>query len=619
MDRARAGKLSSVVVGIAGADGTFHDASHYSKGGLEIVRRGNVTNVSLAATPSGYETEDTAGAKSLTDLHDPFNYAHDGVVQSPFPYEMLRAILATNGTHAAAVETKATDYAYNGWYLENTPECVRLLESGEVEKDEVDKARTFTMDWLRSCNDSKNGRSIADLCWDLAMDHESSGMCAFEARRNAAGLLARTKPVPFRTIRRLMEKEARANKATWLQRRYNRKIYFSEFGANVFLSREPGNVTQKPENEFDALSAPITDFPKFDSRQDYVNWRKGALLHPEKRDKAASWKDAQTELYVMARRPFTLSEIYGTPSGYQAIGSVLAQRRIEAYNLSFFTSKGVPQYAIIIEGLTSAAAAPTMIPASDEPSGSDPLAINTPDDIAALKKTITEFFTSSIQSNDRSALVVTAFGDTKVKFERLSSEKIEASFDEYDKACTNKIRMAHRVPGAAMGIVETANLGSGRDTTQMERYRDHIVRPGQQLFATMVTELIRVGLLIPYFEFKFHPLTLKEEERHREYFLKAMSLGGITPNEFRDQVDYPPVQNDSTADSLIIPGAMSALVIGRDDSNAGAALQKAIRNANQFESWMKDILLSHLDEETLSRVANENGFTLKRKDSQEET
>src|SRR5690606_21737858 len=139
----------------------------------------------------------------------------------------------------------------------------------------------------------------------------------------------------------------------------------------------------------------------------------------------------------LARKPFTFSETYGTPAGIQAMSAILALKKIEKYNLQFFDAKGVPQYAVIIKGLTQG------IPGSPLRDAATPASKS---NIAELTDVISEFFTERIRQSDRSVLVMRLFGNVEVEFKRLSSEQVEASFSEYEDRLKEDIRMAHRIP-----------------------------------------------------------------------------------------------------------------------------------------------------------------------------
>jgi hypothetical protein len=376
---------------------------------------------------------------------------------------------------------------------------------------------------------------IEDLSRDVAVDYEALGMGATELVRNRSGLLTELHSVPFHTVRYLNQEKVNETGATYQQARYGQKRLFVGLNDNVEFTTPEGG-------EFDPLTAPIREFPSDlskDVRKTMVKFKPKDLVNASSGEATNDPVKAATELFVLRRRPFTMSEVYGTPAGIQAQHAMLAMTMIDDYNLGFFKNKGVPQYAVILEGLT-----PPRGTAVSQNAGT---MTNTEDRVKQLTSSIVEYFSRRLTTNKRSTLVVSTFGDAKLRFERLTSEEVEASFAEYEDRATEMIRRSHRIPRAAMGIADKdVNLGSGRDNTQMKRYRDHIVVPGQRMLETMINLIIRSGLLIPYFDFKFEPIDINEEEAVRDFTLKTFDRGIIDDNEAREllPMNLPPFKDE---------------------------------------------------------------------------
>ena len=471
-----------VQVGICGPRGLLGPNGYVLLDG-----RGRVEQSSLSANPMGVleamrkavEEPDSALQSRVLPSTADTPYAYDDAIEPPWNFDVMQALMATSTMHASAIETKASDYAYSGWTLDLRPDASALLAEKALREDDVRRAREVADTFLRTCAD---GCPIEDVCRDQAIEFENLGTCALEPIRSRGGLVTRLRSAPFRTIRYLHPRcGAYEHGARYIQKRGNVKRYFRRFGDTVLYARG-----------FDPMTARLTEFPVTEAdRKAAVSWAEGQIRAEDAEPLAGTDFDRQaSELYVLPRRPFTASDMYGTPAGVQALPAMLALRKIEEYNLQFFEAKGVPQYAIIIKKLTKGRpGAPLRGGANSGRSG---------DDIARLTNVITEFFTNRVRQADRSVLVMRLFGDAEVQFERLSSEKVEASFAEYEDRMKEDIRMSHRMPPAALGInQETANIGSGRDTTQLRRYRDHIVVPGQRQFAQMVNTILRASRAPP--------------------------------------------------------------------------------------------------------------------------
>ena len=514
---------SGVEVGVVSANGDYAKArggktTHYfPSAGAAITHGTNSKTVTMKSTGIN-QSPDDGTSKQLSDEQGDSRDL-EGTVPTPWDLPLLKLLLLNNVIHAAIIETKAADYAYSGWTLSQTGETLRAVEDGRVKEDDVKDAEDVVRLFLSQCFD---GLPVEDAARDLAIDYEALGMAGLEMIRSRSALLHSVKPIPFHTLHATTTKASmeRYNGAKWLQQRNNNRRFYFDFEDTI-----------EYREGFDPDTAAVEEFPSLEEREDFVSFKDDQVfaIDANKKlsfnDKTAFAKMA-TELFVLRRRPFTASQIYGTPGGIQAMSAMLAMQEIEQYNLNFFRSKGVPQYAIVLEGLTPPA--PTLASAAGDLN-------NDVDAVAALEATIRDYFQNQLATSDRSVLIMTTFGTAKISFQPLSSETLEASFKEYEERSMDLIRVSHRIPAAAMGLSasEGALGGGGRDLAQMKRYRDHIVVPGQRQHATLINKLIRNGLLIPFFEFKFNPIDLNEDEILREFYLKAYEIGLISPDEAR--------------------------------------------------------------------------------------
>ena len=579
-------KLSTIEIGIVGGDGSFRPAGWKKSGaynvpGLSSEKSGYATTTVMKSSGLGPTTNPDVGkSQQLTqDSVEGLFFDRDGVLEAPWNLTLLQELMLINVIHAAAIETKAADYAYSGWELKRSAEAQALIDTNKLSEEEVDEAKIVVTQFLNTCFD---GGPVEDMCRDFALQYEALGTAAVEVIRTRGGLIYALDMIPFHTVRFLNQKRREKTGATYLQRRFeNKKRFFVALNDTV----------EYPQNEdFDPLRAPILDFPQgVESTKSFIQLKKKGLVNAQTGAPEAKWEKAATELFHLARRPLTVSEFYGTPAGIQAHSSILAMKRIDDYNLQFFANKGVPQYAITIEGLTAPKA--TL-------AGTTGTLQNTPDRVAEMRNTIHEFFEHKLTAANRSVLVSTTFGDAKIKFDKLSAESIEASFAEYEDRMKEMIRLSHRIPGPAMGILETANLGGGRDTAQMTRYRDHIVVPSQRQLATLVNKIVRSGLLIPYFDFHFKAIDLNEEETLREFMLKSFIAGGISLDELRPH--FPGMleeigeENGGKAFFIRHP---SPTVVNQNLDSQEVAMMLQINKMRKKMGMVTDALKDALDEE----------------------
>ncbi len=567
--------LPGIEVGFIDSRGRFVGAGEdntVSRGGISISKTATRTCVELDAA----NDNEVASTKRLTDGDDDFSFDMDTTLAPPYNFKALQELLITDVIHDSAVETKAADYAYNGWELALRQDAKDLLESGGLSESVLKDDKETVQRFLESMGGDV---PVADVMNAMALDYEALGMSALEVRRVSSGVIGAVSHMPFTYVRVIDKNKAQQQeiRATYLQKRFSKKVYFTKF-AEAVSYKKPG---------FNPYTSPINDFPRSESeRQSAVNFNADFMLSASNGKRVGEKSNnIANELLVLPRLPFTKSDTYGTPAGIQALSSMIAQKKIDEYNIQFFQAKGVTQYAVIIEGLTRRAVAQAA-PGSDAPRI---------DMGAKVRAAISEYFQNQLTSADRAVLVVSLFGDAKIKFERLSSESVEASFAEYETRNTERIRMSHRIPPAALGLAETANLGGGRDTAQLIRYRDHIVSPGQRRLAIVVNDLLRVGLLIPWFEFRFNALDVENAKDMREYWLKAFVDGGITLNQYLTKVGETTLPEDIGGDVHYIRTGGNVTTVNEDLGNASAALRMARGKADAVGKYLLDLAQSDAD------------------------
>lgn len=585
------GTAKSMIVGGVSKDGEFI----VGKRGMRLVRGGQGDTYHVELTAKSIEEaieqgEDVARARLLDEMDDPFNYDTDSVVPPPWPFATLQGLMVENTWHNACVETKASDYAYNRPRL--------FLRNGAKElasEQELREAKEEVEAFLKTCYDNK---PIEDLLKELAVELESLGCAAFEVRRDSKGFIRALTMVSFADVRILTRRFAEQTDAKYLQKKFDRKVYYRGFNDTVEYTDKNGDV-------FYPSAATDSMFPSLDARESHIRLKDGYVDY-RNAEETADPEFAANELFILTRSPFTKSRVYGTPSGISAYNAMLAQMKIDAYNLAFFTAQGVPQYAVVFRGLTEPRGSDVNDATSVDDSEVEEM---TPSDIVQLKETIKEYFKKEVKAGNRSILVLTLTGNAEVEFVPLSTEALDASFEQYEQRCRDKIRVAHRVPSAALGIdVTNTGLGGTKDEIQMRRYRDHIVAPGQRMMENIANVIIRCGLLIPYYDFKFVPMALEEETKSREFHLTEFERGAITVNEYRESRGWPRLEGEQ-GDVLILRSTNLTMITTNPDSVA-----RRIQDSISYEKHLRNLLTGSADlddmdatEEDLYQYANGEG------------
>ena len=534
-------KSYAYVAGVCTADGKFTSRSKLDQQGLEVILSGFGDADSVAHLRNSIvdKADHTGSAPSKEIKRGNFQlFGSADVVKPPYNYDTLGRLYTSCEVHATCVNTKANDYAYHGWELVPRPE----LDALKIPVAHIEAARVEVTEFLHSCSDSN--LPIEDLIRSISIDWEGLGTCGFEIVRDRRGFISYLNHIPFNTMGVLDAyiKKAPERPSSFIQSRYDEEAFFVRFGHNI-------NYKKKG---FDPATAKIQDFPGFNDRKNAIEWNAEHLVKVKPRDEhTMDIREAATEFYLIARPPKMESTVFGLPAAISSYSAMLADMRAEAYNLNFFTAGGVPYYAIVFSKMTPQS---TGEGESAEGYGSE----------AALEAEIQEFFKKHLTGQARGTLVMQMFGDAEVEFVRLSPESLEASFLEYREKAADRIRMAHEVPPAALGIERSNNLGTNSTRSQLTRYRDHVVSPGQRTFAAVVNQIIRCGLLIPYFDFQFKKMPVEDEVERQKFVLDEYEKGAITPNEYRRETGRAPFTSpeagDDLADVLIIRNAQIAVV-----------------------------------------------------------
>jgi len=467
---------------------------------------------------------------------------YDKSVSPPYDFNTLHSLYEVNTTHSAAIDAKSKDYAHHGWKLTDHTKLKAFVEAGAVSESEVSLAREEAETFLNTC--CQGVFPVDDLVNDVGIDFEKLGTGGFEVLRDSGGFARSLNHIPFDTMRATIGcASGNPGVQHYMQKRFNTQRYFAPFGYNVLypaaLDPKRGKIT----------SFPLTE----NTRKAAIGLRRKNLLScTAYGETATSMKDAATEFFCVLRPPKSSATVYGTPAALSAHRAMLGEMRSEQYNLQYFASHGVPQYAVFIKngGQTTSASYGDTGEEVDEES--------------EIMQAIREFFEKHLQTSQRGVLVMELDGECEVEFQRLSPESVEASFLDYDKQCRDRIRMAHNIPPAVLGMQTSANLGDGRTVAQFSRYRTHTVNPGQRRFATVINQVLRLGLFIPFFEFKFLPMPIDDEIARRQFKLEEYIGGAITPDEYRIETGRPKFTTEGAevaiGSSLIIRNAQVAVL-----------------------------------------------------------
>jgi capsid portal protein len=210
------------------------------------------------------------------------------------------------------------------------------------------------------------------------------------------------------------------------------------------------------------------------------------------------------------------SSYYGLPDIIPAVPSISGGISARDYNLRFFDHNAVPDYAVIIDG-------GEMTP--------------------ALKALVQDYFSRDVVGRRRKTLILeNPDPNVKITLQPLGVDVRDASFRLFRIDVRDEVLVAHGMPPARVGVIETANLGSGSGLSQASTYKNAIVEPRQQRMETRIDKLIiEQGFGIKDWMFRFVDIDIEDRLATREIVVGLLPLGVVSINESRGWMALPPI------------------------------------------------------------------------------
>lgn len=226
---------------------------------------------------------------------------------------------------------------------------------------------------------------------------------------------------------------------------------------------------------------------------------------------------------------------YGIPDWFPALKAMLGYDKVAEYNISFFNNEAVPRFAVVVTG-------------------------GKLDD--ATKKSIKDYFKKDLkgEGNAHKTLVLTGPKGTDIKLVPLANDNKDGSFRFYKKDNRDEIITSHGVPHHRVQIMDAASSGSLSPGTIFElnkNYKYSTVKPLQDRLANMFNNLIKYRFGITDRVLQYKDLDIGEAEQrantmktiaaaHEKYY----AVGGMTPNEVRQDIKMPLFVKGSVEDDI---------------------------------------------------------------------
>lgn len=433
-----------------------------------------------------------------------------GYVEPPFDLENLTQLLFQSWEYFAINDQLAIDAVAGGVDLvdaEGPGEPASAPEQGEIDYDlgaeGPDKLlRTVARDYLdHLCRDAF-GAHISVEEWGTMMvyDYKSTGQMYSEVVRGEGNKIVAFIHMPSRLIVR------HAKGRTYAQ--------VGDDGREIAYFRRFGMIETKadaPELYFSA-----DEVAQLRGRGKEV--QEGALK-PELLDHKIYHPNSLH--YGVAPIVAALPEL---------VGNIYSKNR----NLRFFFNRGMPDYLVVVKAEASSFTDPIHGPIINQ-----------------FADQIEEHMKFLQEGEDYRVLVVRLpTGQIEVELEKLGTSIQDQEFAGYQHDNSKAIIRVYRMMPERLGIIETAQLGSGSGESQAETYKRSQVDPLQAILEADLNAALDSAEM-KALRAKFPEIDVLDEAREMSLFVQADNSGNISVNEGRawlgrivkDQ-EFPEVENE---------------------------------------------------------------------------
>lgn len=229
---------------------------------------------------------------------------------------------------------------------------------------------------------------------------------------------------------------------------------------------------------------------------------------------------------LVVQKPSSRSSWYGVPSYISSIGWVSLALAVRDDNLLFFANRREPRWAVILTNL---------------------------EDDDDLQEDLRRAFQVDLKSPHRNILIPIS-GNGNIKFEKLSNDRMDGSFEKLGMVADTQILVGHRMPPERLGFVKVGNLGGNVAIESSRVYREAVVEPRQHMLSARINRFIereykrderRKGDKDPTplrWLWVANELDLDDEAEDLKEAVMAFTAGLITLDEARRRIKEDPCE-----------------------------------------------------------------------------
>jgi PBSX family phage portal protein len=400
------------------------------------------------------------------------------IIEPPYDLTKLMSWSEISVPHCACLHTKVQDCVGIGWHLEQEDD-----NSNPVSKDEVE-------DFFNNVNEDED---IITVAKKVMFDFEGCGNGYIEVARDAKGKVSALYHIPAISVR------VHKSKKLFIQRVGAKTIWFKKYGDERIIDNRNGEIADNKKIEPELLANEIIQLKQY------------------------TWRSAH----------------YGLPDWLPALASMLGEMKEKDYNLNFFSSYGIPAYAVLLKGM---------------------------DMTEEIEDTVKKYFETEIKGNPHRTMVFSVPSGGEIVFEPLSVQQKEASFRVYKRDNRDDVLTAHRVPPYRAGIVVQGQLAGGVASETDRIYQTSIIEPKQRAMEWVInTMIVAQGLEVNGWFFRFDDITIDNRLQQAQIDQIYLMTGVTNPNEIRLRNGDDPYEG---GDAYTVGGAQAGSPTGGEETPA---------------------------------------------------
>jgi len=219
---------------------------------------------------------------------------------------------------------------------------------------------------------------------------------------------------------------------------------------------------------------------------------------------------------IWFKHPHPISSLYGIPRIIPALDAIRGNQFQADRNLSFFLNKAMPEWSLEVSG--------ELVGTGDDADEAE---------LEKFRTNIQNHLEYMIKGQHYRLLYIERPPGIEITWHMLSSEHRDQDYGKYRKDNRDEAVRSYGMQPNRIGIIESGNIGARTGESQIEIYKNSIVKPRQEKWERKMTRLIHIGLRITTYRMKFDEIDALDEEREAKILSMIGNLPYMTINDGR--------------------------------------------------------------------------------------